>query len=291
MPKKSRTVSESGTAPASAQPRRCWSFDDLKLSYNFRHKSNQTEVFLDLLAEEVARHRRPVCALEIGCGRGMALDPWKTRRAAALFDELWGVEPDSRVEPAQGAFTHFQHATLEEADLPESHFDLAYSRMVMEHVEEPSAFLRAAHRVLKPGGTYLFLTVNGSHYFARIARLLTAMRLDDLVLGVILKGSAGYHYPVAYKCNTTADLMQLCEEAGFDAPEFVFIERRGPAPYLRGPLKPILYTMNRKRDIVRRPELLLELIGRVRKPVEPPHVVTTVGHDHAALRRKAMRGS
>src|SRR5690606_10485482 len=144
-------------------------------------------------------------------------DPAKTRRAAELFDELWGVEPDERITPAEGAFTHFQHAMLETADLPEAHFDIAYSRMVMEHVEDPAAFLHAVHRILKPGGTYLFLTVNGSHYFAKIARLLTAMRLDDLVLRMILsKSGASYHYPVAYKCNTERAVARLCDQTGFE---------------------------------------------------------------------------
>lgn len=244
-----------------------WRFDELKQSYNFRHPSERADLMIDLIAEEAARHTRPVKAVDIGCGHGIALDQVATSMMRRFVDEFWGVEPDEHISPPAGVFDNFQHATIEDAQLPPESFDLAYSSLVMEHVQQPVEFFRAVHRALKPGGTYLFLTINGLHYFARSTSLLKSMRLDELTLR-LLRGSAveEYHYPVAYRCNKPRDIERICRETGFERPEFVFVERHGPAPYFPGPMKLVLHAMTLKRSVVRNPMALLDLIGRVRKP-------------------------
>lgn len=244
-----------------------WRFDELKKSYNFRHTSGRIELLSNLIVEEAGRHPRPVRVLDIGCGRGIGLDPGSHGAIRAHVDELWGIEPDPGVTPPPGVFTNFQHAMMETARVPEGSIDVAYSSLVMEHVQEPGAFLRAVHRALKPGGVYLFMTINGKHYFARIARTLRAMKLDELVLRMVRRDVVEeYHYPLAYKCNTQGQLRRLAAETGFEPPEFVFVERDEPSPYLPGPLRSVQLVLDAKRDRWRKPGALLEMIGRLRKP-------------------------
>jgi 2-polyprenyl-3-methyl-5-hydroxy-6-metoxy-1,4-benzoquinol methylase len=257
-------------APASVEGQGSrYGFEDLKRSYNFRHPSDRVGLFRGLIAEEAARHTRPVRAIDIGCGQGIGLDTQASRDVRQTVDELWGVEPDKTITPGEGIFTNFQHATIETADLPADYFDLAYSSLVMEHVQEPAAFFRAVYRALKPGGTHLFLTINGRHYFARITSLLKTLHLDETVLRLVRgrQEVSEYHYPVAYRCNKPRDIERVCRETGFEAPEFVFVEREGPAPYFPGPFKAILAALNYKRKVIQKPEALLEVIVRVRKPM------------------------
>jgi len=54
---------------------------------------------------------------------------------------------------------------LEEADIPENEFDCLYAIYVFEHVQNEHAFLKAAARVLKPGGSLFFITPNGYQIF------------------------------------------------------------------------------------------------------------------------------
>jgi SAM-dependent methyltransferase len=45
--------------------------------------------------------------------------------------------------------------------LADASFDLVVAVEVLEHVEEDAAFVRHAHRLLKPGGVFLMTTPNG----------------------------------------------------------------------------------------------------------------------------------
>lgn len=256
----------------SRPPRQAWVFDELKNSYNFPHTSNRIELFIDFVAElaNEARAARggEVRGLDIGCGVGIGQLPQATQSVSRCFDELWGLEPDVAAVPAEGAFKQIVPGTLETATLPENYFDAAYSFMVMEHVENPEAFLRAVSRTLRPGGSYVFLTVNGWHYFTLISNTLRALKIDELILRALIgkRGVESYHYPTQYRCNSPKQIRKVCRAAGLEEPEFVFVERGGPMGYLRGPLDGIRRVMDAKRSLLASRGCLLDLICRVRKP-------------------------
>lgn len=245
-------------------------FEEYSRRYNFHNTAARSPFFTSLLVQELERRERPRRVLDIGCGRGMARNVTWTRVIREHTDDFWGIEPDTDVTPEEGLFDRFQHALMEDAELPEDTFDLAYSYMVMEHVADPPAFLRAVHRVLRPGGRYYFITPNGRHYFALITRSLKAMRLDELVLRMIHgKGVDEYHYPVQYRCNTPRDIGRHAVAVGFATPEYVLVEERGPEGYLRGPLRPFLHLMDFKRRTIRNPNCLLNVVARLTKPSNP----------------------
>lgn len=242
-------------------------FDALRTRYNFQNTSPRRQFFAELVISELSGLPQANRVLDIGCGRGIGRQVKWTWMIRKHVDEFWGVEPDSEIVPEPDLFDHFQHATVEEANLPENAFDLAYSYMVMEHVADPAGFLRAVYRCLKPGGSYIFITPNGSHYFALITRMFNAVKLDDFVLR-ILKGRSelGYHYPVQYLCNTPRMIDRIAAETKFEQPKYVFVEEEGPSGYLRGPLKLILHAGNLKRRVMRNHRSLLNLVARLTKP-------------------------
>jgi 2-polyprenyl-3-methyl-5-hydroxy-6-metoxy-1,4-benzoquinol methylase len=246
-------------------------WQELAEQYNFRHPTDRSDIFARLLREELAELPRPTKVLDIGCGRGIELNVGLTRSIRPLAGEFWGIEPDSSIVPEQGLFDNYQNALMETAKLPENYFDLAYSFMVMEHVKEPRPFMQAVGRCLKPGGSYVFGTINGAHYFARMAGMLRRLKLDELILRVVRgKGTVeAYHYPVFYRINTPRAISSLAEELGFEEPEFLFLEQSGPDEYLRGPLRPLLRVMQWKRDRFRDPASLLVLFCRLTKKGVP----------------------
>lgn len=242
-------------------------WDGLAKQYNFRHPTERGDIFARLIREECARRQRPLRVLDIGCGKGIELSIARTRSIRPLVDDFWGIEPDDTITPEAGLFDHYQNALMETSTLPENAFDLAYSFMVMEHVKEPRPFLSAVARCLKPGGSYLFGTINGAHYFAKIAGTLRALHLDEFVLRTV-RGSTEvekYHYPVFYRINKPRVIEAMAEELGFEKPEYVFLEQLGPVPYFPGPFRVILNALNKKRDLIRDPRRLLVLFCKLTK--------------------------
>ena len=100
---------------------------------------------------------------------------------------MWGLEPDPEVHPDDNLFDRYECSTMEDAELPPNSVSVCYSAMVMEHVVDPDEFLAAVFRCLKPGGTYLFITPNGRHYFTRIASFLRRLRADEQVGAIRLR--------------------------------------------------------------------------------------------------------
>lgn len=247
-------------------------FEDFANSYNFRNSSDRRLILTRQIIRECLKRRaasgsgEPLRVIDIGCGRGMGRSEDYVAAVKPYCDELWGIEPDTEVTPNPALFDHTQHALLEDADLPENHFDVAFSFMVMEHVADPGAFYRALARAMKPGGVYLFMTPNKDHYFSIFTRTFKALKLDEFVLKFISGGDVGdYHYPVVHRCNSRAQLVQHGKPAGFTGVEVAYMEQDGPRPYMKGPLRPLFHLLAWKRTKVRRPDRLLTLFARMTK--------------------------
>lgn len=104
--------------------------------------------------------------LDLGCGDNTELARYRTPRR-----EVWGT--DLQAHP------HLQHPGWFRVlggdgsiPFPDASFDVVTSLWVLEHVRQPNAFLAEIGRVLRPGGTFYSLTVNGSHYVTWLTRLI-----------------------------------------------------------------------------------------------------------------------
>jgi len=97
--------------------------------------------------------------LDIGCGNGVYLAFMKQ-----LGWEVAGIEIDPVA--AEIAKTHFSipiHVgSLENAPFSEASFDAVTMSHVIEHVEDPVAFVRLATYYLKPGGWLVIITPNAA---------------------------------------------------------------------------------------------------------------------------------
>ncbi len=106
--------------------------------------------------------------LDIGCGNGFMLGAARELG----FDDPWGVEPSTH------AIDHVQpdmrgrilHSMFSLSLLQEKRFDAISCFQVLDHIPDPSAFVREILRALKPGGAVLSINHNIDSLTARILK-------------------------------------------------------------------------------------------------------------------------
>lgn len=99
---------------------------------------------------------------DIGCGGGLFAE-----ELARLGANVIGVDPSApSLETARahakaaGRTIEYRLGSGEKVPLPDSSVDIACCVDVLEHVSDVSAVLRETARILKPGGIYLYDTIN-----------------------------------------------------------------------------------------------------------------------------------
>lgn len=94
--------------------------------------------------------------LDVGCGNGSYLLGLKSLGWNAR-EQLYGIDFKSPVlkELQEQEDINTMEGNFIEMDLPENFFDVVTFRHVLEHFSDPSAALKKAYRILKPGGVVL----------------------------------------------------------------------------------------------------------------------------------------
>lgn len=173
---------------------------------------------------------------------------------AGIASHYLGVDPDhdiddnvwihDKVQLSAEDFALDFRAAVEAGD--EQPFDLATAIYVWEHLEAPAEMLRAAHDVLRPGGTLLCITPNGLHPFGLGSKVLAKLDLTDQVLRKLRPDEIDhYHFPVVATRNTVWGVRSAAEEAGFSDVEIILHDDPGVfEPYLPEKLRvlPRLYS-------------------------------------------------
>jgi 2-polyprenyl-6-hydroxyphenyl methylase/3-demethylubiquinone-9 3-methyltransferase len=100
--------------------------------------------------------------LDVGCGGGLLAEELAHRGCAVT-----GVDPSrrslevARTHAAGSALTiEYQAGVAEALPFADGQFDAVICCDVLEHVDDVSAAVREAARVLRPGGLYLYDTIN-----------------------------------------------------------------------------------------------------------------------------------
>lgn len=115
-----------------------------------------------VLVDELGIHPRGMTALDVGSGGGLLAEEF-----ARLGFRVTGLDPSAEsVEAArahaaqEGLDIEYTVGAGEQLPFPDESFDIAYCCDVLEHVDDLGRVLAETSRVLKPGGTYLYDTIN-----------------------------------------------------------------------------------------------------------------------------------
>src|SRR5262249_32467601 len=148
-----------------------------------------------------------------------AEDPVSIRRALRAFKgkcrRFIGIDPDE----AAGAHPGLDEFRLIEGSrwpLEDDSVDVCICDYVLEHVEDPEAFIAECQRVLKPGGHVCIRTANAVSYIGVLSRLVPN-RLHVAALSKVRHGRNGKDvFPTRYRCNTGRRVSAILRRYGFD---------------------------------------------------------------------------
>ncbi len=100
--------------------------------------------------------------LDIGCGGGLVAEPMARRGAEVLgADATEKNIPVARAHAAEQDLTiDYRFATAEELAGDGQSFDVVLALEVVEHVADLGSFLGACRKLVKPGGVFIFSTIN-----------------------------------------------------------------------------------------------------------------------------------
>ncbi len=168
-----------------------------------------TEQYADLVRRQLAGWEAPRL-LDLGCGRGGLVE-----QLGLPLTQVVGVDPDmASLQEHRLALPRaagFSDALPFVADS----FDLLFSSWLLEHLARPSRTLAEIHRVLRPGGKFVFITPNGRHPLALLNRGLGRFaRLQGRMVARFYGRAADDAFPTHYQANTAADLQRLCTQTG-----------------------------------------------------------------------------
>lgn len=146
--------------------------------------SGRFAYFLGVLGRQRGSPLSGARALDIGCGGGFLAEEF-----AAMGCEVTGIDPSpvsigtARAHAAAaGLRIDYRVGAGEHLPVPDSAFDLAYCCDVLEHVCDVDRVASETARVLKPGGLFLFDTINRTVRSKLLAiKLVQHWRLTRLV--------------------------------------------------------------------------------------------------------------
>jgi ubiquinone/menaquinone biosynthesis C-methylase UbiE len=176
-----------------------------------------TQEFHNLCALNISRGSR---ILELGAG---PTNPTST--FLATLGALHGLDPDAAVE-RNTALRSASILTAERFPFSDASFDHCVSNYVAEHIENPLAHLSEVRRVLKPGGSYIFRTVNRFHYVGLIASI-SPHWFHRVVANYAraLPRTAHDPYPTLYLLNSARAIRRMAASAFMDLEYLAFVEK------------------------------------------------------------------
>jgi SAM-dependent methyltransferase len=154
--------------------------------------------------------------LDLGCGDNTSLEQF---RRPGL--DVWGA--DHQAHPALSHADHFRLLGPDgQIPFADGSFDVIAAQWVLEHIARPGRFLREVCRVLKPGGSFVALSVSARHYVAWIRQMLGVLphaAVQDLVFRLYHRAEHDT-FPTYYRLNTLPRLEACGRTAGLALKRF-----------------------------------------------------------------------
>jgi SAM-dependent methyltransferase len=191
--------------------------------------------------DALEEHLHPrTCWLDAGCGHGV-FPSWMKERGESLVarcDFVVGMDCDCPSLWENRVVNALVAGDLGDLPFQAGSFDVVSANMVVEHLSEPDRVGQALHRVLKPGGVFIFHTPNYLHYQTVLASLIPQGLKYKLI--EFLEGRAEKDaFPTFYRLNTVKAVRALANRQGFTVRDLRMVNST-PETFRLGPVALLL---------------------------------------------------
>lgn len=166
--------------------------------------------------------------LDLGCGHQLLpewMPNWQERQTviARAARSVTGIDMDYSAIRRHDGIVNRVTGDIQCLPFKNSSFDLVSANVVVEHVASPSVLLEEVHRVLRPGGAFLFHTPNFLGYASLLAACIPQVAKSKLAAW--LQGrKAEDVYRTYYRLNTRTAIRNYANHSGFRVADLQMVE-------------------------------------------------------------------
>lgn len=166
--------------------------------------------------------------VELGCGRKLISTWMKNSEADQRYlssrcKKLVGIDAVADDVSSHPYLHERVVGDLLRLPFADNSFHLSSARSVVEHIADPTLFLREVCRVLRPGGRFLFATPNYLYYQSFVASF-TPNPLKTWLIGILEGRAEKDIFQTYYRMNTRWRVANLLREAGLEVESLEMIE-------------------------------------------------------------------
>jgi ubiquinone/menaquinone biosynthesis C-methylase UbiE len=173
--------------------------------------------------------------LDLGCGR-QVLPDWIPDQTSLLARAKLTVGMDYTKESFIGnqQLSNFVVGDIEDVPFAAETFDMVSANMVVEHLEKPAAALREIHRILRPGGYFVYHTPNSKFYITFLASLLP-QSVKNKIIRLAEGRSEQDVFATRYRMNSLGTIYEIAEAPGFRVAECHSVNSSSTSEMIFGP--------------------------------------------------------
>lgn len=186
---------------------------EYKTKYKEQNEAwDETQVYLSKKYKELVPNNAVV--LDAGCGHGnYVIDENRKTISWAV-----GVDLSEEFTNKNVCLDQVVHADLEQLPFKDGEFDVVLSLWVLEHIENPDKVFGELHRVLKPGGLFMFCAPNKFFLPLLAMQVLKNSGLNHLLNKYLFGRKEKDIFEAYYNANSLGELTTIAK-SGFEVVE------------------------------------------------------------------------